>query len=64
MLRTDADFTIAYTYARGYYDGRSKGWCDTPIEWMNDNEKHAYNEGYDKGVADYCELDEKAAAQG
>ncbi len=62
MIERNKLFTSEYVYARGYYDGRTKGWCDTPIEWMNDTEKHTYNEGFDKGVADYCEFDERGAA--
>jgi len=62
MLRTDADFSLAYTYARGYYDGRVHGYADTLQDWFNDEERLAYSRGYDKGVADYCELDEKAEA--
>lgn len=59
MRWLNADFEMAYTYARGYYDGRVHGYCDTEIEWMTDAEKHAYNRGYDRGVTDYTEIDEK-----
>ena len=62
MIKREPDYAMAYVYARGYHDGRVKGWCDTEIEWMTDEEKHTYNEGFDKGVADYCAIDEKGAA--
>lgn len=58
MIPRANSYAMHYVYARGYHDGRSKGWCDTPIEWMNEEEKLAYSEGYDKGVSDYCDLDE------
>lgn len=46
----------AYAYALGYYDGRSKGTENNP--YGNDRLRHAYDEGYERGVADYCDLDE------
>ena len=52
------NYTIAYTYARGYYDGRAKG-EEAPLpNWFNDEERHAYRSGYERGVSDYCEFDE------
>jgi hypothetical protein len=53
---------MAYTYARGYYDGRAYGNCESPVEWMTDAEKHAYNMGYDRGVMDYHSYDESKSA--
>ena len=50
--------TIAYTYARGYFDGRTYGYEASLQEWFNEEERAAYLEGYDKGVTDYCEYDE------
>lgn len=58
MINRKPDYAMAYVYARGYHDGRVKGWCDTEIEWMTPEEVGVYAQGYDKGVADYCDLDE------
>ena len=52
------NYTIAYTYARGYYDGRTHGYEASLQEWFNEEERAAYLEGYDRGVSDYCEFDE------
>ena len=52
------NYTIAYTYARGYYDGRTHGYEASLQKWFNEEERAAYLEGYDKGVTDYCEYDE------
>jgi hypothetical protein len=52
------NYTIAYTYARGYFDGRTYGYEASLQEWFNEEERAAYLEGYDKGVTDYCEYDE------
>jgi len=52
------DYTLAYVYARGYYDGRNYGYEDTGQEWMTDEERHIYQTGYERGVSDYCEIDE------
>ena len=43
-------------YGLGYYDGRVTGIFNRP-ETYNDEEKSLYNQGYDKGCADYSELD-------
>lgn len=52
---------LAYAYAIGYHDGREHG-SEINILWFTlDNEKQAYNEGYESGVSDYChfELNER-----
>lgn len=51
-------------YAEGYYDGRTKG---EGVEvglarlGLNDTQydeyRYAYKEGYERGVADYCETE-------
>lgn len=48
-----------YWYARGYFDGRSKGVMDYELVdlLVGDEVKHSYNTGYEAGVADYCHLD-------
>ena len=49
-----------YWYARGYYDGRTVGVADE-LEELDGNKdaalRVAYKRGYDKGVADYCEME-------
>jgi hypothetical protein len=52
------NYTIAYTYALGYFDGRANGYENTPLDWMNAEEAGIYGRGYDRGVSDYCEFDE------
>lgn len=52
------DFNLKLYFARGYYDGRSKGWEDIDYDPLTDYEKEAYGQGYDAGVTDYCLLDE------
>lgn len=56
------DYSLAYIYARGYYDGRATGAGETPLDWMTPEEAHIYATGYDRGVADYCEFDEEKQA--
>jgi len=47
-----------YAYALGYYQGRVVGnWEYAGWENMNMVEQYAFREGYDRGVADYCEYD-------
>jgi hypothetical protein len=46
-------------YGLGYYDGRVIGVFNRP-ENYNDQEKVLYNQGYDKGCADFCDLDSEA----
>ena len=47
------DFRInAYAYARGYYDGRTKGTEDNPFS--HPDTRASYSRGYQTGVADYC----------
>jgi hypothetical protein len=71
MMRwRNEDFNMAYVYARGYFDGRSNGVRETNLDWMTPEEVGIYSNGYDRGVTDYCELDEpevtdqKAALEG
>jgi hypothetical protein len=49
-----------YWYARGYYDGRTIGVRDD-LEELDGNKdaalRVAYKQGYDKGVADYSEME-------
>lgn len=48
----------AYWYARGYYDGRSKGVDDIePARAISDMAVVFYKAGYETGVADYCQFD-------
>ena len=47
---------VDYWYARGYYDGRFKGFSNRP-EHLTDTEKVAYKSGYDRGITDYCDYD-------
>ena len=50
-------FNATYWFARGYYDGRSKGMEDDhesiPEEYL-----FSYKSGYESGVTDFCEFDE------
>lgn len=62
MIKREMDYTLAYVYARGYYDGRTHGYEDSLQEWFVDDEREAYQAGYDKGVSDYCEHDEPKSA--
>ena len=43
-----------YAYAVGYFDGRTNGIENAPID---DLERMYYILGFDRGVADYCEFD-------
>lgn len=47
-----------YWYARGYYDGRRAGVEGRPDN-LTDEEEQSYSEGYERGVADFCEYDER-----
>ena len=51
------DSALAYVYARGYFDGRVNGYEDTDLDWMTPEEVGIYAQGYDKGVADFSDLD-------
>ena len=62
MKWRDSDYSLAYVYARGYYDGRAEGAIQTELDWMTPEEAGIYGAGYDKGVADYCEYDEPKTA--
>lgn len=42
-----------YGYARGYYDGRALGTEQCPFS--DDSMIASYRDGYEAGVADYCE---------
>jgi len=45
-------------YALGYYYGRAKGsYGYIDFDEMEDTICHEFRLGYDRGVADYCELD-------
>jgi hypothetical protein len=44
---------ILYSYARGYFDGRLFGVERCPFEFAP--LARSYRQGYDAGVADYCE---------
>lgn len=46
-----------YWYARGYYDGRNLGSYAIPKDCMEEVSSLFFKMGYDKGVADYCDLD-------
>ena len=52
----DHDYSLAYVYARGYYDGRVNGY-EADLEWMTPEEVALYAQGYDRGVADFEEFD-------
>jgi hypothetical protein len=47
-----------YAYARGYNDGRHKG-AEDDSPWFTQNIdpeiRRKYREGYERGVADFCE---------
>jgi hypothetical protein len=47
-----------YWFARGYYDGRSKGSVDESVwEIVSGEFLQSYKIGYDAGVTDYCVFD-------
>ena len=48
-----------YWYARGYYEGRAFGNDEGLDAAYSDQTRHAYRMGYDVGVSDYCDLDER-----
>ena len=62
IKREPIDQSLAYVYARGYFDGRTYGYEKTHQEWMTDEERQIYREAYERGVSDYCELDESESA--
>jgi hypothetical protein len=46
------------SYALGYYYGRSKGsYGLIDFDDFTDDARYEFKLGYDRGVADYCELD-------
>lgn len=53
------NYSLAYVYARGYFDGRAQGYTDMDKDWMTDQEKEVFEEGFQRGVSDYCEFDER-----
>ena len=53
-----SDYQDHMAYALGYYHGRVNGYESRP-EFYKDAEKFWYGEGYQRGVSDYCELDEE-----
>ena len=47
-----------YWYARGYFDGRTEGVENDALrEVFDDATWHAYKNGYQRGVSDYCSID-------
>ena len=48
-------YNASYWFARGYYDGRSKGTED--IGSVDEDYIFAYKSGYQTGVTDYYEFD-------
>lgn len=44
-----------YAYALGYCDGCTEGDEANPYR-DGDDRRHYYRAGYDRGVADYCEM--------
>jgi hypothetical protein len=44
-----------YAYALGYFHGRTVGVYDNLFD--GEPEAHLFKQGYDSGVADYCEWD-------
>ena len=58
-----------YWFARGYHEGRVVGaGVEEGYDAINGREenetdrlRHAYRQGYDRGVSDYCDLDEVRA---
>jgi hypothetical protein len=52
------DYSGAYWFGRGYYDGRANGVGNMePARAVSDTAVVFYTAGYDAGVSDYCELD-------
>ena len=62
MIKREPDYSMAYLYARGYFDGRANAFKITSLHWMTPEEVAIYGRGYDKGIADYNKLDEGKAA--
>jgi len=51
---------IKEAYAMGYYYGRAEGSYEfLDLDRFNDQEKHEFKLGYDRGVTDYCVFDVK-----
>jgi hypothetical protein len=50
------DFMLADAYALGYFDGRTHGMTNNPYD--DDTQRYLYGQGYERGVSDYCDLDE------
>ena len=69
MNKQQMDAAAIYWYARGYHDGRVVGTgVEEGYDAINGREenetdrlRHAYRQGYDCGVSDYCDLDEVRA---
>ena len=54
----DMKYSDAYWFARGYYDARSVGVDNTEgVGAVGDRAISIYKQGYQCGIADYCELD-------
>lgn len=52
------DEPLAYAFARGYFDGRSKGVSNCP-EYTKEEFTVVYNNGYEIGVEDYVRFDSR-----
>ena len=52
-------------FATGYYDGRAIGVYNNPYEMIivSPELSYLYRQGYDRGVADYCESDEEPSEE-
>ena len=50
-------YNASYWFARGYYDGRSKGMENIDFDSIDEDYVFAYKSGYQAGVEDYTELD-------
>jgi predicted Zn-dependent protease with MMP-like domain len=58
----DYDFDALNAYALGYYEGRAFG-VDSNNYDGNDPNRALYKWGYERGVSDYCALDERKGEQ-
>jgi hypothetical protein len=46
-----------YAYALGYYYGRAEGVDHDPFAESEGNCRYFYQQGYEAGVADYCDAE-------
>ena len=58
-MNNDLTRKEAYWFSRGYYDGRTFGNEESQdaVDAWSEEIRLAYKQGYDIGVADYCEMD-------